>query len=60
MGARAGAPLPPSYFVTVVTVAASTPLGKARAPAVVLLTTISLLSLKVTGVVAETSDEGLM
>ncbi|MOA67307.1 hypothetical protein D3C78_1944200 [compost metagenome] len=53
-------PLPPRYFVTVVTVAASTPLGKASAPAVVWLTTISLATVKVTDTVADTSDEGLM
>ena len=52
--------LSPAYLVTVVTVAGSTPSGRARVPGVVLLTTISLLTVKVTGVVAETSEEGLM
>jgi hypothetical protein len=44
----------------VVTLAGSTPAGSASVPGVVLLTTISLLTVKLTGVLAETSDEGLM
>ena len=36
-----------------------TPVGSASAPEVVSLTTILLLTVKVTGVVDETSDDGL-
>ena len=48
------------YSLTVVNEASVMPSGNAKAPDVVLLTTISLLTENVTGSVDDTSDDGLM